>query len=185
MSEPTIQLSLSAYDEMRNRARVLTDQITLLEGQLLAAKVAPPEIQDFLAAVRAAFEIVRFAVANCPVENVRNWPHAALAGFADVLPKLPGFDDQATREAAFILKDRAREIAEYEAGRSAVAIELRKAITEGLPNGLICPTCGKPQYAKSGGAQCRDGHAVSGKLPEEPAEYDLLAEAFEALTPTA
>jgi hypothetical protein len=183
MSEPTIQLSLSAYDELRGRQKVLTDKIVQLESELLAAKVAPPAVQDFLAVTDAALAVVRFAVANLPVENVRHWPHEALASFASALPTLPGCDTQQIRETAAILRDRAREIAEYEAGRVAVTHELRKALAEGLPNGLLCVTCGQPQYAHAGGARCKSAHVVEGRTPESPADFDTIADAFEQSVP--
>lgn len=179
MSDPTIQLSLSAYDALRKRTEGLAERVTTLEQALLEARTATPEVKLQLTVIDDALTIVRFAVANLPVENVRNWPHDELARLADALVLLPGRDDQPTRELAAALRSRAAELAAYAESRAAAAVELRRALAAGMPVGLLCAQCRKPQLAHAEGARCADGHVVEGVPPETPSDYDALAEAYE------
>lgn len=118
MDEPTLNIKLSDYDQLRNRERSMQEQIYQLEAQLTKAQLddATGTLALTHAALLDALQIIQFAVGNLPSESVTGWPHEALVRVADAIEKLPGIGRH-MREVPAEFRDFARMAAGLEAFR--------------------------------------------------------------------
>jgi hypothetical protein len=118
-TEPTVHVSFSDYERLRNAPAKLDAKIQELQAQLEAAKLADPTntIQTYRDAFCTAVKIVQFAVANLDPATVKGWPHEALRKLADMLPSLPGMTGLGLEDAPDYWRKFASKAAEYEEWR--------------------------------------------------------------------
>lgn len=104
----TISLELSEYHDLMNAKSAAENKTADLERQLQITQTSDVLVGHLCEALKAAREVVRFAVANLPPETVRGWPADQLKKFADLLETAPGAT-QDYRDMAMDLRLFSRE----------------------------------------------------------------------------
>lgn len=100
----TVTISLVEFSAMQNRLRALEEENTQLRRRPPAPVDVPQRTADLELALRRAVEVVRYAVANLPLETP-GWPVADLVATAAAVQQL-GRDDH-EREIGFALAQAA------------------------------------------------------------------------------
>ena len=123
LSKTTVTVSLAALDGLRER-------VAELEGKLAKRRAAAGPAPNVMAAVRAAAEVVSFAVGNLHPNDNPRWPAGALARFADECERA-GLADLARTYRSF-----AEKVGVYEEYRVRQAEARARGERDPAPPGL-------------------------------------------------
>jgi len=95
LGDSKVEVSLKALDELRDEAHRSAARIQALEREVVAAKLEDKSgrVPALMVALRAAVEVVQFAVGNLDPTTVRGWPYEALGTIADALEQIPGLQE--------------------------------------------------------------------------------------------
>lgn len=101
-----ITMTLQEFNTFQDARRAAEEEAARLRQEVAAAKLADPDVASLVVGMRAAREVMPFAMMFVPRDK---WPVAALRTYADVYERMPGADanDQAI---AIDLRDYAKEV---------------------------------------------------------------------------
>lgn len=113
--QATVSISLEDLQHLQKARETAEQEVSRLQAQITQAKIEASD-QTLLATVRAAIEVVRFAVSQLPPESTKGWPTDALKRVAAHVPQLPdaSIDDG---ELSVTLVSFAHECETYEQRR--------------------------------------------------------------------
>lgn len=116
------------YGDLINAREEALKDNARLQAELVEAKKTDPanRVAPLNELVRAAFEIVRFAVANLNPESTRGWPTKALNDVADRIPTLVDYTSD-DGDLATELRSFARDCEAYALQRARMREEKLKA----------------------------------------------------------
>jgi len=104
---------MEEYQALQKARAEAETESAKLRSDLVQAKLGDPSslVRAVNIVARDAIAIVRFAMANCPPETIRNWPFESLRSIANRIATLPDYtsdDAELAREMRTMAKEAER-----------------------------------------------------------------------------
>lgn len=118
MQSAKLEVTLADWQALQSRVDAAEADTRKIREELVAARAADPQgrIMQLAAFSRDCLTITRFAVANCPPEVIKGWPHEALTRIAANIDALP--------DAGVDERDMALDLINF--ANDAKALEIRR-----------------------------------------------------------